>query len=312
MAKTPNANKDCPATVKRQAEQASAGDCSLANAGQLWHPDVNVNTKIQQGNRAMEAVLYEVKNAVAIVTLNRPERLNALEVSIHAGLRAAFEKIEADTEIRAVLLTGAGRGFCAGADLMQSLSSGEHDLGASIDKDYNPLVRRMRALPKPIIAAVNGVAAGAGMNLALAGDIIIASKSANFTQAFIRIGLMPDAGGTYFLPRLIGDARARAMAMLGETITADQALEYGLVYKLFDDANFAEDALALATSLAAKPAEALAAMKTAFNQAATNSLDAQLDLERDLQRQLGHTPDFAEGVKAFIEKRPANFTGKAA
>jgi 2-(1,2-epoxy-1,2-dihydrophenyl)acetyl-CoA isomerase len=260
----------------------------------------------------MEAVLYEVKNAVAIVTLNRPERLNALEVSIHAGLRAAFEKIEADTEIRAVLLTGAGRGFCAGADLMQSLSSGEHDLGASIDKDYNPLVRRMRALPKPIIAAVNGVAAGAGMNLALAGDIIIASKSANFTQAFIRIGLMPDAGGTYFLPRLIGDARARAMAMLGETITADQALEYGLVYKLFDDANFAEDALALATSLAAKPAEALAAMKTAFNQAATNSLDAQLDLERDLQRQLGHTPDFAEGVKAFIEKRPANFTGKAA
>lgn len=259
----------------------------------------------------MEAVLYETKGAVAVVTLNRPERLNALNADIHAGLRAAFDKIEADPAIRAVLLTGAGRGFCAGADLMQNLA-GDRDLGASIDKDYNPMVRRIRALPKPVICAVNGVAAGAGMNLALAGDIIIAAKSANFTQAFIRIGLMPDAGGTYFLPRLIGDARARAMAMLGETITAEQAEAFGLVYKLFDDASFAEAALAMATSLAAKPAEALAAMKTAFNASANNNLDAQLDLERDLQRKLGNTADFAEGVKAFIEKRPANFTGKAA
>lgn len=259
----------------------------------------------------MEAVLYEIKDAVAVVTLNRPERLNALNADIHAGLRAAFDKIETDDTIRAVLLTGAGRGFCAGADLMQNLA-GDRDLGASIDKDYNPMVRRIRALPKPVICAVNGVAAGAGMNLALAGDIIIAAKSANFTQAFIRIGLMPDAGGTYFLPRLIGDARARAMAMLGETITAEQAETFGLVYKLFDDASFAADALAMATSLAAKPGQALAAMKTAFNASAKNNLDAQLDVERDLQRKLGNTPDFAEGVKAFIEKRPANFTGKAA
>jgi 2-(1,2-epoxy-1,2-dihydrophenyl)acetyl-CoA isomerase len=263
-----------------------------------------------------EAVLFEVRDAVAIVTLNRPDRLNALNADIHAGLRAAFERIETDDAIRAVLLTGAGRGFCAGADLMQSLSGVQadtpRDLGASIDKDYNPLVRRMRGLPKPIICAVNGVAAGAGMNLALAGDIIIAAKSANFTQAFIRIGLIPDAGGTFFLPRLIGDARARAMAMLGETISADQAEQFGLVYKLFDDAEFHEQALKMAISLAAKPTQALAAMKTALNASAANNLDAQLDLERDLQRDMGRTPDFAEGVTAFIEKRPAKFTGKAA
>ncbi|MDR3520750.1 MAG: 2-(1,2-epoxy-1,2-dihydrophenyl)acetyl-CoA isomerase PaaG [Acidocella sp.] len=260
----------------------------------------------------MSAVLIEIKNAVCVVTLNRPDRLNALNADIHAGLREAFDKIENDDEIRAVLLTGSGRGFCAGADLMQGLAGGIRDLGASIDADYNPLVRRMRACPKPVVCAVNGIATGAGMNLALAGDIIIAAKSATFAQGFIRIGLIPDAGGTYFLPRLIGDSRARAMAMLGETITAEQAEAFGLVYKLFDDATFAEEALALAISLAAKPPQALAAMKQAFNASANNTLDAQLDLERDSQRKMGYTPDFAEGVKAFIEKRPAKFTGKAA
>jgi 2-(1,2-epoxy-1,2-dihydrophenyl)acetyl-CoA isomerase len=260
----------------------------------------------------MSAVLIEIKNAVCVVTLNRPDRLNALNADIHAGLREAFDKIETDDEIRAVLLTGSGRGFCAGADLMQGLAGGMRDLGASIDVDYNPLVRRMRACPKPIVCAVNGIATGAGMNLALAGDIIIAAKSATFAQGFIRIGLIPDAGGTYFLPRLIGDARARAMAMLGETITAEQAEAFGLVYKLFDDATFAEEALTMAISLAAKPSQALAAMKQAFNASANNTLDAQLDLERDSQRKMGYTPDFAEGVRAFIEKRPAKFTGKAA
>ncbi|OYV36983.1 MAG: 2-(1,2-epoxy-1,2-dihydrophenyl)acetyl-CoA isomerase [Acidocella sp. 20-61-6] len=259
-----------------------------------------------------EAVLFEVKSAVGIITLNRPERLNALNGDIHEGLRQAFSKIEADDGIRAVLLTGAGRGFCAGADLMQGLAGGMRDLGASIDADYNPLVRRMRACPKPIVCAVNGIATGAGMNLALAGDIIVAAKSATFAQGFIRIGLMPDAGGTYFLPRLIGDTRARAMAMLGETLTAAEAEKFGLVYKLFEDASFAEDALALAAALAAKPTQALAAMKAAFNASANNTLDAQLDLERDLQRKMGYTPDFAEGVKAFVEKRPAVFTGKPA
>jgi 2-(1,2-epoxy-1,2-dihydrophenyl)acetyl-CoA isomerase len=258
----------------------------------------------------MSAVLVETKGAVRILTLNRPERLNALNAEIQDGLRAAFDDIEVDETVRAVLLTGAGRGFCAGADLNQSAGI-TRDLGDSLEKQYNPLVRRMRALPKPIVSAINGVAAGAGVNLALAGDIIIAAKSANFTQAFIRIGLVPDAGGTFFLPRLIGDARARGLAMLGETITAAQALDWGLVFRLFDDEVFAAEALALATSLAAKPTQALAAMKQAFAAATTNTLDAQLDLERDLQRRMGTTPDFAEGVKAFIEKRPARFTGLA-
>jgi 2-(1,2-epoxy-1,2-dihydrophenyl)acetyl-CoA isomerase len=169
----------------------------------------------------------------------------------------------------------------------------------------------MRALPKPIVSAVNGVAAGAGVNLALGGDIVIAARSANFTQAFIRIGLIPDAGGTYFLPRLIGETRARALAMLGETISAEQAAEYGLVYKLFDDAVFHDEALKMAAGLAGRPTQALAAMKVALNASAGNSLAAQLDLEANLQRRMGLTPDFAEGVAAFIEKRPARFTGKA-
>jgi 2-(1,2-epoxy-1,2-dihydrophenyl)acetyl-CoA isomerase len=262
-----------------------------------------------------EPVLFEVQSGVATITLNRPDRLNALNEDIHTHLRAAFDRIETDETIRAVLLTGAGRGFCAGADLMQSLSgvqaTTKRDLGATLESSYNPLIRRMRALPKPIVTAINGVAAGAGMNIALAGDIIIAASSATFTQAFIRIGLLPDAGGTFFLPRLIGDARARALAMLGDTITAAQAEQYGLVYKVLDDEIFHAEAQKLAQNLAAKPTQALAAMKTALNAAAANTLDTQLDLERDLQRKLGYTPDFAEGVTAFIEKRPAKFTGKA-
>jgi 2-(1,2-epoxy-1,2-dihydrophenyl)acetyl-CoA isomerase len=208
------------------------------------------------------------------------------------------------------MITGAGRGFCAGADLNQNLGVGpKRDLGVAIDTYYNPLVRRMRASAKPIVSAVNGVAAGAGMNLALAGDVIVAARSANFTQAFVRIGLMPDAGGTYFLPRLVGAGIARAMALTGETITAEQALAFGLVWKVFDDEHFAAQALAIAEGLAARPALSIAAMKQAFAASETNTLDAQLDLERDLQRGLGNSADFAEGVAAFVQKRPAVFTG---
>jgi len=258
-----------------------------------------------------EELLIDTVGAVRVLTLNRPDRLNALSPALLGALNEAFAALTGDDAVRAVLLTGAGRGFCAGADLLQGLAAASKpDLGAMIDAQYNPLVRKMRGCPKPIVCAVNGVAAGAGMNLALAGDVIIAAKSANFTQAFVRIGLLPDAGGTYFLPRLVGEGRARALAMLGETISAEQALEYGLVWRLFEDEAFATEALTLATNLAAKPAQSLAAMKRAFNASAGNGLDAQLDLERDLQRELGYSADFAEGVKAFLEKRPAVFTGK--
>jgi 2-(1,2-epoxy-1,2-dihydrophenyl)acetyl-CoA isomerase len=259
----------------------------------------------------MSDLLCDTVGAVRVLTLNRPARLNALSPELMGALNAAFDALAADDTVRAVLLTGAGRGFCAGADLAQGMAGEPADLGALIDEFYNPLVLKMRHLPKPIVCAVNGVAAGAGMNLALAGDVTIAARSANFTQAFVRIGLLPDAGGTYFLPRLIGEGRARAMAMLGETMSAAEAHTLGLVWKLFDDEVFSTEALTIATNLAAKPAQALAAMKHAFNAAAGNSLAAQLELERDLQRKLGYSEDFAEGVKAFLEKRPAVFTGKA-
>jgi len=258
-----------------------------------------------------DELLVETRGAVRVLTLNRPDKLNALNPALLEALADAFGGIEAEASVRAVLLTGAGRGFCAGADLTQNMGRDARDVGALIDKHYNPMVWRMRALPLPVIAAVNGAAAGAGANLALAADLVIAAESANFTEAFIRIGLIPDAGGTYFLPRLIGDARARGMAMTGETITAAQAADWGLIWRCLPDSGFAEAALEFATGLAARPTQALAAMKQAFNASGANSLDTQLELERDLQHEMGTTPDFAEGVRAFIEKRPARFTGAA-
>jgi 2-(1,2-epoxy-1,2-dihydrophenyl)acetyl-CoA isomerase len=255
-----------------------------------------------------EILLSETSGAVRVLTLNRPERLNPLDNDMLAALNAAFDEIARTPGVRAVLLTGAGRGFCAGADLGQSLAGGSApDLAGPVDQLYNPLVRKMRALPQPIVAAVNGVAAGAGMNLALAADIIIAARAASFSQAFIRIGLIPDAGGTFFLPRLIGEARARAMAMLGETITAEQAVSYGLIWRAYEDDVFSAEALKLAHTLATKPSKALAAMKQLYAASAANSLDAQLDLERDFQGAMGTTAEFAEGVAAFLQKRPAVF-----
>jgi 2-(1,2-epoxy-1,2-dihydrophenyl)acetyl-CoA isomerase len=250
-----------------------------------------------------ETVLVTDHGAVRVMTLNRPDRLNALTAELLMALSTAMQDATAARSVRAIVLTGAGRGFCAGADLNQNMGGEARDLGVALDTTYNPLVLAMRACPKPIVSAVNGVAAGAGMNLALAGDIVIAARAANFTQAFVRIGHQ-----AYFLPRLVGDGRARAMMMLGETMTAAQAEAVGLVWKLYDDEHFAAEALAMATSLAARPAGALAAMKAALNASAGNTLSAQLNVERDHQRDLGYSADFAEGVKAFIEKRPAKFS----
>jgi 2-(1,2-epoxy-1,2-dihydrophenyl)acetyl-CoA isomerase len=251
-------------------------------------------------------LLVQTRGAVRCLVLNRPERLNALDAALLKALNEALAAAEADSAVRVVLLTGAGRAFCAGADLQQDFA-GPPDLGHELASHYNPLVRRMRGMGKPVLCAVNGVAAGAGMNLALAADIVIAARSASFSQAFIRIGLIPDAGGTYFLPRLVGEARARALAMLGETLTAAQAEAMGLVWKLFDDERLAEEALSMAEALADKPAGAMAATKQAFAAAAVNGLDAQLAWERDAQQRLGRSADFAEGVRAFAEKRPASF-----
>jgi 2-(1,2-epoxy-1,2-dihydrophenyl)acetyl-CoA isomerase len=261
----------------------------------------------------MPSVLVSVEAGVETITLNRPEKLNALNPEMHARLREALERAADDAEIRAVLLTGAGRGFCTGQDLAErdvSAGAAAIDLSVSLGSHYNPLVRRLRALPKPIVCAVNGVAAGAGANIALACDLVVAARSASFVQAFAKIGLVPDSGGTYFLPRLVGTARAMGLALLGETLDADEAARWGLIWKVVDDERLAEEARALAQNLAAGPTRGYGLLKKALYATGTNSLDAQLDLERDLQREAGFTEDYREGVSAFKEKRTPRFKGK--
>ena len=259
----------------------------------------------------MDPILVARNEGWAELTLNRPDRLNSFNEEMHRQLALAIAEIAADQSCRAVLLTGAGRGFCAGQDLGDRATSGATpDLGATIETFYNPLVRSLRALPKPVICAVNGVAAGAGANLALACDIVLAARSAKFIQAFAKIGLVPDSGGTYFLPRLVGDARARALSLLAEPVSAAQAENWGMIWKVHDDAELMAEARKLAAHLATQPTQGLALIKQALNASAGNDLDAQLDLERDVQRKAGRTPDYAEGVRAFMEKRPARFTGR--
>jgi len=264
--------------------------------------------KPKWGNAMGEILLSETVGVVRTLTLNRPERLNSLSNALLAALEAAFAEAERDDAVRVVLLTGCGRAFSTGGDLETDIE-GTPDLGAIIEAYYNPLVRRMRSMTKPIICAVNGIAAGAGVNLALAADIVVAAREAVFSLAFIRIGLCPDGGGSYFLPRLAGDARARALVMLGETISAETAEQYGLIWKCFDGASLMTEARTIAYNLAASPAAAIAAIKVAFNATWSSNLEQQLGLEADLQRKLGRTSDFAEGVQAFREKRRAVFGG---
>lgn len=255
-------------------------------------------------------VRVEVRPGYRVVVLNRPDKLNSFNAAMHDGLRAALDAAAGDVDTRALVLTGAGRAFCAGQDLGDR-AMGEDgappDLGATLDASYNPLVRRLRALPFPTVAAVNGVAAGAGANLALACDIVLAGRSARFIQAFAKIGLIPDSGGTWTLPRLVGPARATALAMLAEPVAAEQAQAWGMIWRAVDDAALMAEAEATALRLAALPTGALVAVRRAMDAAAANGLDAQLDLERDLQRELGRGADYAEGVRAFLEKRAASF-----
>jgi 2-(1,2-epoxy-1,2-dihydrophenyl)acetyl-CoA isomerase len=256
-----------------------------------------------------DEVLVERRNGVHILTLNRPDRLNAVTVPLFAALMAALDEAATANDCRAVLLHGAGRGFCAGQDLGEVQPGA--DLGHTLEARFNPLVRRLRSLPKPIVCAVHGVAAGAGANLALACDIVLAAHSARFLQAFVKIGLIPDAGGTWLLPRLAGRARAAAMAMLGEPVPAVQAEAWGLIWRAVPDDELMPEAERMAAHLASQPTAALALMKQALDASEGHTLDQQLDLERDLQRRAGSTPDFEEGVRAFLEKRPPRFTGRA-
>jgi len=260
-----------------------------------------------------QSILTHLDAGVQTITLNRPDKLNSFNPEMHKLLRAALDDAARNPEIRCVLLTGAGRGFCAGQDLSEremKESDKPRDLGATIEQYYNPLVKFMQALPIPIVCAVNGVAAGAGANIALACDIVLAARSASFLQAFAKIGLVPDSGGTYFLPRLVGTGRAMALAMLAEKLPAADAERMGLIWKAFDDDKLMPEATAMCRHLATQPTRALGLMKQAIYAAGGNSLSAQLDLERDLQREAGASPDYREGVSAFLGKRKPVFTGR--
>src|SRR5918999_460065 len=258
----------------------------------------------------MASILVSRDAGVLTLTLNRPEKLNAFNPEMHKLLRDALEQALDDAGIRAVLLTGAGRGFCAGQDLSERNTDAPIDLSVSLGSNYNPLVRRLRALPKPIVCAVNGVAAGAGTNIALACDIVLAARSATFVQSFAKLGLVPDSGGTYFLPRLVGTARAMGLALLSERLSADDAERWGLIWKALDDERLMEEARGIAAALAAGPTKGYGLIKKAIYASAGNSLDAQLDLERDLQREAGFSEDYREAVAAFIQKREPNYKGK--
>jgi 2-(1,2-epoxy-1,2-dihydrophenyl)acetyl-CoA isomerase len=257
-------------------------------------------------------ILFAEDGAVATITLNRPDKLNSFTARMHGELRDAIARVRDGGTARCLLLTGAGRGFCAGQDLSDRVmgeGAAPPDLGHTLATLYNPLVMGLRALEMPVVCAVNGVAAGAGANLALGCDIVLAARSASFIEAFCRLGLVPDAGGTYLLPRLAGTARAMGLAMLGDKLTAEQAADWGLIWKVVDDAKLMDEANALARHLATQPTRGLALIKQAIHASPGNSLEEQLALESTLQRQAGRTADYREGVAAFMAKRPPRFTG---
>ena len=259
-------------------------------------------------------VLVESRGAVRLITLNRPAALNSFTAAMHALLLPALEAAAADPAVRAVVITGAGRGFCAGQDLndagMAVAGDGPPDVGAVIERHYRPLALRVRSMPVPVIAAVNGVAAGAGANFALLADFVLAARSASFIQAFSKIGLVPDCGGTWLLPRLVGRARALGLAMTGEKLPAEEAERIGLIWRAVDDAALLDTALALAERLSTMPVHAMVQTRRALDAAAPMALDDALTLEADTQRELGRKHDFAEGVAAFLAKRAPVFTDR--
>jgi 2-(1,2-epoxy-1,2-dihydrophenyl)acetyl-CoA isomerase len=260
-----------------------------------------------------QTILCDVSDGIARLTLNRPDRLNSFNVEMHGEVRDALSKLAEDRAARVLVLTGAGRGFCAGQDLGdRAVAPGGQgvDLGESIDKYYKPLVLALRNLPMPVIAAVNGGAAGAGANIALSCDLVIATRSASFIQSFSKLGLVPDSGGTWLLPRLLGNARAMGLALLADKLSAEQAAQWGLIWRCVEDSEFKQTVDTLAQQLALAPTRGLARTKQAIYESWGRSFDQQLDQERDFQRELGRSQDYAEGVAAFTEKRNPKFTGR--
>ena len=250
---------------------------------------------------------------IAVIALSRPDKLNAVNAAMHAELRTALDAAENDAAVRCVVLTGEGRAFSSGQDLTEELprgADGRLDLGTALDRDYNPLIERLYNFPKVTIAALNGPAVGASLNIALACDIVVAARSAYLQEAFARIALVPDAGGTWFLPRMAGSKRALALMLTADQVGAEEAERIGLVYKVFDDEKFMAETMGLAKRLAAGPHAAYRMIKQAARASGANDLKAQLALERDLQREAGRSRDFIEGVTAFREKRAPKFEGK--
>ncbi len=266
---------------------------------------------------SFDTILFDVTDGVAKLVLNRPDKLNSFTRQMHEEIRSCMKTVEKDDSIRCLLITGSGRGFCAGQDLNDrdvSADTGSSnpgpDLGESLEKNYNPLLRRIKALEKPVICAVNGVAAGAGANIALACDIVLAARSASFIQSFSKIGLVPDSGGTWSLPRTVGHARAMALSLLAEKVPAEQAEEWGMIWKCIDDEELLPEAEKMAAFLATQPTKGLGYIKRAIHASSSNTFDQQLDVERDLQRLAGRTQDYREGVSAFINKQKPKFVGQ--
>lgn len=258
-------------------------------------------------------IIFRIENGIARLTLNRPDKLNSFTVAMHEEVQEALHAVRADTSVRVLVLTGSGRGFCAGQDLSdRAVAPGSKpvDLGESIEKYYGPLVLALRSLPMPVVCGINGVAAGAGANLAMAADIVIAARSASFIESFSKLGLIPDTGGTYFLPRLVGTARAMGLAMLGNRLSAEQAEQWGLIWQCVDDDQLGAELDKLAHHFAQAPTKGLARTKQAIYASGLHTLEQQLGVERDYMRELGSTKDYREGVSAFMEKRPPAFVGE--